>query len=154
MTASLANKNLWRIIGAKPGSTTTQLKSAYRHSMRHAHTDSGGSHEAATLINLAWEVLEDEDKRQLYVADRKQWADKVGAILCAECGEANRVLQRPTRFDRMVCGHCKAPIELNPQQASSLQTKALQVATEEFVQEFGELIIDKVRSAIRKRLSR
>jgi hypothetical protein len=54
----------------------------------------------------------------------------------------------------MVCGHCKAPIELNPQQASSLQTKALQIATEEFVQEFGELIIDKVRSAIRKRLSK
>lgn len=149
---SMHTKNLWRALGVKPGSTTSELRSAYRNTMRRVHTDRGGSQEEATFVNLAWEVLEDEDRRKEYTQARQAWADELGAVLCTGCGEANRVTRRPSRLDRLVCGHCKNPIEISDFTVSVLQGKAIRIATDEFINEFGTLIIDRVRREVRRRL--
>ena len=149
MTASLANKNLWRIIGAKPGSTTTQLKSAYRHLMRHAHTGFWRSQRSGHTDQSGVEALEDEARGSCVLADRKQWPTKL-VQFCAQSAVKPIESAAANSLDRMVCAvTAKHRIELNLQQASSWQTKALQIATEEFRSGiWRELIIDKVRSAI------
>jgi curved DNA-binding protein CbpA len=61
-------RNYYRILHVQPEAPTEIIKASYRSLMTklNAHPDRGGDHEAAVLINQAYAVLMDPQKRRKY----------------------------------------------------------------------------------------
>lgn len=65
-------RNYYRILHVQPDAPTEVIKSSYRTLMQRMkmHPDLGGDHAEATLINEAYRVLTDPDKRAAYDRER------------------------------------------------------------------------------------
>ena len=144
--------NFWKVLSVKPSSTSVQIRSAYLASMQKAHPDKGGSKEQAALVNQAYEVLRKEESRQQYNEERRAWASGIGASLCLACGEANRIARKPTRHERLVCGHCNTPLEISEHTVSQLQTRTLRIAADTLVQEVGSALLERLRVEVLRRI--
>ncbi|MEK8047378.1 DnaJ domain-containing protein [Ideonella margarita] len=61
-------RNLYRLLHVQPGAPVEVIKASYRVLMGtlRAHPDLGGDHEQAALLNEAWAVLGDADRRAAY----------------------------------------------------------------------------------------
>ncbi|WP_146339604.1 DnaJ domain-containing protein [Nesterenkonia sp. NBAIMH1] len=59
----------YTVLGVEPGDDFKTLRAAYRRRLRQTHPDAGGTAEAFHEVQLAWEVLGDEDARADYDAD-------------------------------------------------------------------------------------
>ena len=75
-------RNYYRILHVQPEAPLEIIRASYRTLMGplRAHPDLGGDHEAAALINEAWAVLGDPEKRRAYdLARAAQGAGRAGA---------------------------------------------------------------------------
>jgi hypothetical protein len=63
------------VLGISPQATLAEINRAYRAAAMKCHPDHGGSHEKMKLINEAWIVLSDPDRRREYDEIRTQKAD-------------------------------------------------------------------------------
>ena len=59
-------KDPYFILGVSPNSSFEDIRSAYRDLVKKHHPDAGGDDKKILLINAAWEILGDSDKRQEY----------------------------------------------------------------------------------------
>lgn len=62
--------NYYAILGVASTASKEEIKAAYRVLARKNHPDAGGEHERFAQIAEAWEVLSDDEERELYDADR------------------------------------------------------------------------------------
>ena len=145
-------RNHWKVLRVKPSSTSAQIRGAYLSAMQKAHPDKGGSTEQAAIVNQAYEVLGNEESRQQYNEARLAWASEIGASLCITCGEANRIARKPTRHERLVCGHCNTPMEISEHTVSQLQTRTLRIAADTLVQEVGSALLERLRVEVLRRI--
>ena len=145
-------QNYWKKLSVKPNSTSAQIRSAYLAAMQKAHPDKGGSKEQAAIVNKAYEVLGNEESRQQYNEARLAWAGEIGASLCIACGEANRIARKPTRHERLVCGHCNTPLEISEHTVSQLQARTLRIAADTLVQEVGSALLERLRVEVLRRI--
>lgn len=58
--------NYYQILGVPRNADTSTLKTAYRKRALESHPDRGGSHEKMLLVNEAWEILSNADRRRRY----------------------------------------------------------------------------------------
>jgi len=59
-------KNFYRQLGLKENATRTEIKSAYRLLAKKYHPDTGGDNEKFLALQLAWETLNDPQKKAIY----------------------------------------------------------------------------------------
>ena len=59
-------KNLYTQLGLKKNATRTEIKSAYRLLAKKYHPDTGGNKEKFLALQLAWETLNDPQKKAIY----------------------------------------------------------------------------------------
>ena len=66
-------RNYYRILHVQPEAPLEIIKASYRGLMTKlkAHPDLGGDHDAAVLINQAYAVLSNPEKRRRYDLDRQ-----------------------------------------------------------------------------------
>jgi hypothetical protein len=122
-------RNLYRILHVQPEAPTEVLKASYRALMGTArtHPDLGGDTDRAALINHAYSVLSDPDRRQAYdrllvrptgpsassagaVADPARWASDRRRMYCPFC---RTLLGEPPAADDG-CARCGAPLSMPP----------------------------------------
>ena len=60
------NKRYYDLLGVEKNATFDQIKKAYRKLALKAHPDKGGDAEKFKEISMAYEVLSDKDKREIY----------------------------------------------------------------------------------------
>ena len=59
-------KNFYKLLGLKKNATKTEIKSAYRLLAKKYHPDTGGDNDKFLALQLAWETLNDPQKRVIY----------------------------------------------------------------------------------------
>lgn len=59
-------KNLYKQLGLKENATRNEIKSAYRLLAKKYHPDTGGDNEKFLALQLAWETLNDPQKKATY----------------------------------------------------------------------------------------
>ena len=59
-------KNFYKQLGLKKNATRTEIKSAYRLLAKRYHPDTGGDNEKFLALQLAWETLNDPQKKAIY----------------------------------------------------------------------------------------
>jgi curved DNA-binding protein CbpA len=145
-------KNLYELLGVKPSASLDELKSAHRRCAREAHPDHHGSAERFRLIQEAYGILSDPQKRAAYEEARRAWMRKIGAVECHHCGNANRITHRPGPGEVARCAHCKTPLHVTVPDLLHAQRQSLVNETARFVEEVGvdlaELASDAVRAGI------
>jgi curved DNA-binding protein CbpA len=123
-------RNLYRILHVQPEAPTEVLKASYRALMGTArvHPDLGGDTDRAALINHAYSVLSDPERRQAYDrslarptgpssrsagadADPARWAADRHRMYCPFC----RTLLEPAVAADDGCPRCGAPLSMPPQ---------------------------------------
>ena len=62
------NPSLYEVLGIPPQASPTQIKEAWRTTAKATHPDAGGTNEAFTTAQHAWEVLSDPKQRAAYDA--------------------------------------------------------------------------------------
>ncbi|EGF75759.1 chaperone protein DnaJ [Cutibacterium acnes HL099PA1] len=62
------NPSLYEVLGIPPQASPTQIKEAWRTTAKATHPDAGGTNEAFTTAQHAWEVLSDPEQRAAYDA--------------------------------------------------------------------------------------
>ena len=60
------NEKYYNLLGVKKTATQDEIKKAFRKKALKEHPDKGGDPEAFKEITVAWEVLGDAKKRDLY----------------------------------------------------------------------------------------
>nr|AAM93962.1 DnaJ protein [Griffithsia japonica] len=60
------NSKYYELLGVAKDSSSSQIKKAYRKLAMTHHPDKGGDEERFKEITTAFEVLNDDDKRQIY----------------------------------------------------------------------------------------
>src|SRR5947207_9602076 len=60
----------YAVLGVKPESSIPDIRAAYRSLARHQHPDHGGSAEQMAVLNAAWAVLGNPQKRAAYDRER------------------------------------------------------------------------------------
>ena len=58
--------NFYKQLGLKKNATRTEIKSAYRLLAKRYHPDTGGDNEKFLALQLAWETLNDPQKKAIY----------------------------------------------------------------------------------------
>jgi len=56
----------YAVLGVTPGSSTSEIKAAYRALVKRHHPDAGGDARWILALNAAWEELRDGDRRRRY----------------------------------------------------------------------------------------
>ena len=56
-------KNFYKQLGLKQNATKTEIKSAYRLLAKKYHPDTGGNNEKFLALQLAWETLNNPQKK-------------------------------------------------------------------------------------------
>ena len=59
-------KNFYKQLGLKNNATRTEIKAAYRLLAKKYHPDTGGDNEKFLALQLAWETLNDPQKKAIY----------------------------------------------------------------------------------------
>ena len=59
-------KNFYIQLGLKKNATKNEIKSAYRLLAKKYHPDTGGDNEKFLALQLAWETLNDPQKKAIY----------------------------------------------------------------------------------------
>jgi len=74
-------RNFYRILHVQPEAPPEVIKASYRSLMTKlkAHPDLGGDHETAVLINLAYAVLSDPERRRRYDESLRSMKARAGA---------------------------------------------------------------------------
>ncbi len=62
----MLNNNYYKDLGLNKDATTSEIKSAYRKLAKKYHPDTGGNKEKFLSIQLAWETLNDPNKKREY----------------------------------------------------------------------------------------
>ncbi|HNN53409.1 MAG TPA: DnaJ domain-containing protein [Pseudomonadota bacterium] len=145
-------KNYYRVLGVYRKSTSAQIRSAYLAGMRANHPDTGADPAKAVLLNEAYEAIGTEEARQAYNEKREAWAASVGARVCEHCGGANRITRRPRRAERLVCGDCKAALELSEHTATVLQKQTLVMVADAVMAEVGTAVLERLRAEVLRRI--
>ena len=131
-------RNFYRVLHVQPDAPTEVIRSSWRTllSRLRQHPDLGGTHAQAVLVNQAWEVLGDADRRAHYDAslhedgrdgpaqraEPQAPAGQPAALTlvpgqpapvaaCALCGQA---VSQPVRQDSR-CSHCLSPLARLPE---------------------------------------
>ena len=131
-------RNLYRVLHVQPDAPTEVIRSSWRTllSRLRQHPDLGGTHAQAVLVNQAWEVLGDADRRADYDASlheegRDAPAQRAGPQVpagpatalslvagqhlpvsaCPLCAQA---VSPPVRQDSR-CSHCHSPLARLPE---------------------------------------
>lgn len=145
-------KNLYEVLAISPSATIEEVKSAYRRCARVAHPDHKGDAEHFRLVQEAYAVLGDAEKRAAYDQERRLWMRKIGAVECHACGSANRITHRPEAGEIARCARCKTQLRITLSDMMSAQRQSLLNETARFVDEVGfdlaELAADAVKSGI------
>ncbi len=123
----LHQRNLYRVLGVSPSASPDVLKSAYRQQAFLHHPDRGGHLPSFEILAAAYEVLGDMDRRRDYETLRAQWLKAIGAVQCAQCGEANRIRRQKARTIPC-CGVCEAALPSPPQ--SPIIVRAGEIVTD------------------------
>jgi curved DNA-binding protein CbpA len=76
----MASQTLYEILGVLEEASPDEIKAAYRRKMQYLHPDRGGSEEAATQVNAAYDVLSDAGQRAEY--DRSRQGGVAHCPLC------------------------------------------------------------------------
>ena len=145
-------KNFYRILGASRKSTSAQIRSAYLSGMRANHPDTGADPTRAVELNEAYAAIGTEEARQSYNELREAWAASVGARVCEHCGGANRITRRPRRAERLICGDCKAVLELSDHTATVLQKQTLVMVADAVMSEVGTAVLERLRAEVLRRI--
>lgn len=107
-------RNLYRILQVQPDAPVQVIKASYRVIMSslRAHPDLGGDEDQAALINLAYSVLSDPEKRAAYdrlLAPKLQLQRRGGTA--APAADAAVVLEAgPDWRERGHCPLCRQPL--------------------------------------------
>ena len=81
-------QNFYKKLGLTKNATITEIKSAYRLLAKKYHPDTGGDNEKFLALQLAWETLNDPQKRAAYdklltndesyaVSKNKNWSSEL-----------------------------------------------------------------------------
>lgn len=100
-------RNYYRILHVQPEAPSEIITASYRSLMtklRH-HPDLGGDHETAALINQAYAVLRDPEKRRAY----DQALRKAGRV-SARPGGVGRGASVPQSRESAICAYCSAAL--------------------------------------------
>jgi len=107
-------RNYYRILHVQPDAPTAVIRASYRTLMQRLrmHPDLGGDHWNAAVINEAYHVLVDPDRRAAY--DRTRPVEPVGTVTrplpaCAFCGTAHGHVQQIPRD--ALCSTCASPLK-------------------------------------------
>jgi curved DNA-binding protein CbpA len=105
-------RNYYRLLHVQPDAPTEIIKSSYRTLMQslRMHPDLGGDHWNASLLNEAYAVLSDADKRAAYDAGRDALPrsdDSANSTGAADATASNRARRGSTAF----CPFCHADID-------------------------------------------
>jgi len=80
--------NLYSRLGVSPKASKQQIKKAFRDKARTAHPDKGGRTDDFIRLQLAYDVLGDDDRRKRYdtlgETDRKRSEDEEAAIMVVQ----------------------------------------------------------------------
>ena len=68
MMNKIFEKNYYAALGVQRDIEQAALKKAYRQAVLLAHPDKGGTDDAMSKVNEAWECLNDPEKRRRYDA--------------------------------------------------------------------------------------
>ncbi len=129
-------RNHYRLLHVQPDAPVAVIKASYRALMGalRLHPDLGGDHAQASLVNQAWELLSDPDRRAAYdqalqarqPPPRQMSAAQAGLAkasdamamsarpACALCSLAAPLQPRPNSR----CTRCQAPLAAMPQPGS------------------------------------
>lgn len=69
------HQDYYAILGVEPTANPTELQAAFLQRAKQCHPDRGGSHEQMKLLNEAWQILSDPERRREYDAVRGGRAD-------------------------------------------------------------------------------
>jgi curved DNA-binding protein CbpA len=62
----LSSVDLYAVLGVSPDANDAAIRSAYRHLARRHHPDAGGDEHVMMVLNKAWAILRDADRRAAY----------------------------------------------------------------------------------------
>lgn len=146
--------NLYFVLRVGPQCSMDELKSAYRRCAREAHPDRQGDAQRFHRIQEAYAVLGDPQKRAFYDQARRAWMQKVGAVECAGCGQANRLPRLPQHDERVTCSLCKTPLRLTSADVISAQHQSLAHEAARLIDELGMGLAELAGDAVRAGLAR
>ena len=63
---TFCKKNPYAALGVSPRASASELKTAYRELVKKHHPDAGGDQKQIVLLNAAWELLGDSQRRTSY----------------------------------------------------------------------------------------
>ncbi len=128
-------RNHYRVLHVQPDAPTEVIKASWRTMMSRLrqHPDLGGSHAQAAMVNQAWQVLGDVDRRAAYDSGLRQGLAAVPTVHPTERTAASRpaplapamaaaahacplcrlVSGAPIRSDSR-CAQCQSPLALLP----------------------------------------
>lgn len=96
-------RNFYRLLHVQADAPIEVIKASYRALMTTHHPDVGGDHEAAVLLNEAYAVLSDADRRADY--DRRRAAKMTGR----PAADSRATTPPPRKADGPVCAFCRLP---------------------------------------------
>ncbi|MGQ9630959.1 MAG: DnaJ domain-containing protein [bacterium] len=106
-------KDYYEILQVHPKADAKVIEKAYKTLMLDLkkHPDRGGSVEEAQLINEAYSVLSDPQRRRDYDRKYGDWMRGGIIIICPNCGKKNR-LPHGVEIDNARCGRCGGPFRI------------------------------------------
>jgi curved DNA-binding protein CbpA len=66
----LSSVDLYAVLGVSPDANAATIRSAYRHLARRHHPDAGGDERVMMVLNKAWAILRDAERRAAYDQQR------------------------------------------------------------------------------------
>lgn len=137
-------RNLYLVLGLRPGATLDEIRSAYRLRARDTHPDHGGDPDDFAEVTDAYNTLRDEQRRTAWETDYRERAKRCNATICESCFSAQRRGGAPCR----VCGE---PIDDGaafrlPPRLERLKTDVLEQLGDSAI-EIGARIGDEIASA-------
>ncbi len=91
--------NYYFILRVDPSADPATIKAAYRRRAKECHPDRGGQHKEMVLVNEAWEILGDVERRQWYDEARRPVTSATSSPVAAEVQAARaRAASYPARW--------------------------------------------------------
>ena len=146
--------NLYSVLQVGPRCSMDELKSAYRRCARDAHPDRQGDAARFQRLQEAYAVLGHPERRALYDQARRAWIQKIGAIECLGCGQANRITRRPAEGEAVCCSVCKTRLQLTASETLAAQRQSLAHEAARFVDEVGAELAELTADAVRAGMER